>query len=87
MDCNPSGSSLHGILQARILEWVVEPLGQGRVGKKSRSLRKTDQWGYVEGEVRVIQENQVLMGGWSDPLHQIQSSTMRMKNEPLNLAM
>ena len=23
MDCSPSGSSVHGILQARILEWVV----------------------------------------------------------------
>ena len=23
MDCNPPGSSVHGILQARILEWVV----------------------------------------------------------------
>ena len=25
MDCSPSGSSVHGILQARILEWVVVP--------------------------------------------------------------
>ena len=25
MDCSPSGSSVHGILQARILEWVVRP--------------------------------------------------------------
>ena len=25
MDCNPSGSSVHGILQARILEWVAFP--------------------------------------------------------------
>ena len=24
MDCSPPGSSVHGILQARILEWVVE---------------------------------------------------------------
>ena len=23
MDCNPSGSSVHGISQARILEWVA----------------------------------------------------------------
>ena len=23
MDCNPPGSSIHGILQARILEWVA----------------------------------------------------------------
>ena len=66
---------------------LSEPLGQGGEGKRSRSLRKTDQWGYAEGEGRAIQENQVLMGGRSDPLHQIQSSTMRMKNKPLNLAM
>ena len=25
MDCGPSGSSVHGILQARILEWVAMP--------------------------------------------------------------
>ena len=25
MDCNPPGSSVHGILQARILEWVTIP--------------------------------------------------------------
>ena len=23
MDCSPPGSSVHGILQARILEWVI----------------------------------------------------------------
>ena len=25
MDCGPPGSSVHGILQARILEWVACP--------------------------------------------------------------
>ena len=25
MDCSPPGSSAHGILQARILEWVAMP--------------------------------------------------------------
>ena len=25
MDCSPPGSSIHGILQARILEWVAIP--------------------------------------------------------------
>ena len=29
MDCNPPGSSVHGILQARILEWVVIPFFRG----------------------------------------------------------
>jgi len=29
MDCSPPGSSVHGILQARILEWVANALLQG----------------------------------------------------------
>ena len=29
MDCNPPGSSVHGILKARILEWVAIPFSRG----------------------------------------------------------
>ena len=29
MDCNPLGSSVHGIFQARILEWVAIPFSRG----------------------------------------------------------
>ena len=29
MDCSPPGSSVHGILQARILEWVAYPFSGG----------------------------------------------------------
>ena len=29
MDCSPPGSSVHGILQARILEWVALPFSRG----------------------------------------------------------
>ena len=29
MDYSPSGSSVHGILQAKVLEWVAMPLLQG----------------------------------------------------------
>ena len=29
MDCSPPGSSVHGILQARILEWVAMPFSKG----------------------------------------------------------
>ena len=29
MDCNPPGSSVYGILQARILEWVAFPFSRG----------------------------------------------------------
>ena len=29
MDCSPPGSSVHGILQERILEWVAVPFSRG----------------------------------------------------------
>ena len=29
MDCSPPGSSVHGILQARIMEWVATPFSRG----------------------------------------------------------
>ena len=29
MNCSPPGSSIHGILQARILEWVAIPFSRG----------------------------------------------------------
>ena len=29
MDCSPPGSSVHGILQTRILEWVTMPASKG----------------------------------------------------------
>ena len=34
MDCSPPGSSVHGILQARILEWVAMPTSRGSSGPK-----------------------------------------------------
>ena len=33
MDCNPPGSSVHRILQARILEWVTIFFSTGEVAK------------------------------------------------------
>ena len=29
MDCSPPGFSVHGILQARILQWVATPFSRG----------------------------------------------------------
>ena len=29
MDCSPPGSSVHGILRARILDWVAIPFSRG----------------------------------------------------------
>ena len=36
MDCSLAGSSLHGILEARILEWVAVPSSRGSSHHKDR---------------------------------------------------
>ena len=37
MDCSPPGSSVHGILQARILEWVAMPSSRGSSQARDRT--------------------------------------------------
>ena len=37
MDCSPPGSSVHGILQARTLEWVAIPSSRGYSQPKDRT--------------------------------------------------
>ena len=36
-DCSPPGSSVQGILQARILEWVVMPSSRGSSPPRDRA--------------------------------------------------
>ena len=43
MDCSPLGSSVHGILQTRILEWVVPS------SKESSQSRDRTRVSYVSG--------------------------------------
>ena len=38
MDCSPPGSSVHGILQARILEWVAVPSSSGSSQHRDRTF-------------------------------------------------
>ena len=44
MDYSPSGSSVHGILQARIVEWVAMPSSRG-----SSQLRDQTQVSCIAG--------------------------------------
>ena len=37
MDCSPPGSSVHGILQVRILEWVAIPFSRGSSQPRDRT--------------------------------------------------
>ena len=38
MDCSPPGSSVHDILQARMLEWIVIPISRGSSQLRDRTL-------------------------------------------------
>ena len=49
MDCSPPGSSVHGILQGRILEWVAIPFSRG-----SSQLRDQTQVSYIAGRFFII---------------------------------
>ena len=55
IDCSPPGSSVHGILQARILEWVAMPFSswsptitsqlQNKEGRRELRLLWVWKWG------------------------------------------
>ena len=49
MDCSPPGSSVHGILQARILEWVAMPFSRG-----SSQLRDRTQASHIAGRLFIV---------------------------------
>ena len=57
MDYSPPGSSVHGILQARILEWVVISFSRG-----SSPLRGRIQVSYIVGSFFTIQVSREALG-------------------------
>ena len=59
MDCSPPGSSVHGILQARILEGVARPFSRGSFRPRDRT------W------VSCLQVNSLLLGYWESPARTI----------------
>ena len=69
MDCIMPGSSVHGILQARILEWITVPFSRG-----SSKLRGRTQVSHIVGgfftriHLPAMRETWVPSLGWEDPL-------------------
>ena len=49
-DCSPPGSSIHGILQARILEWVVIPFSRGSSRPRNRTQVSCVAGGFFTSE-------------------------------------
>ena len=87
MDCDPPGSSVHGLLQARILEWVAIPFSRGislTQGSKLHLLRYRQilyclsHQGSPQG---IAQVSRILETVWS--VTQILSNTMLSPLSPL----
>ena len=70
MDCSPPGSSVHGILQARILEWVAMPSSSRSSQPRDRTCiscisciagRFFTHWVSWEAEVNISAAHQILL--------------------------
>ena len=60
MDYSPPGSSIHGILQARILEWVAIPFSRGSSQSRDRS-----QVSCIAGQIKITYLHVILnLGGY-----------------------
>ena len=59
LDCSPPGSSVHGVLQARILVWVAMPSSRG-------SSRPMDQ--IVSPSAAVLQADSLPLSHWVSPM-------------------
>ena len=49
LDCSPPGSSIHGILQARVLEWVAISL-VGELAKNLTVFIESKEFKYMLGD-------------------------------------
>ena len=66
-DCSPPGPSVHGILQARILEWVAIPFSKGHSW-----LRDRIQVSCTAGRLLTIWATREATGGLWTPPHLVQ---------------
>ena len=61
MDYSPLGSSVRGVLQARVLEWVAIPFSRG-----SSQLRDQTQFSYTGRQI-LYRVSQCLIKPWNSP--------------------
>src|SRR5574337_107860 len=70
MDHSPPGSSVHGILQARILEWVALPSSRGSSQPRDHTHPQVLKAGFVlggSGGSGVLLVRDAKTGGWVGP--------------------
>ena len=61
MDCSPPGSSVHGILQARILEWLAIPFSRESSqpwspALQAHSLASEPEWGGQKKDALTLED-------------------------------
>ena len=87
MDCSPPGSSVHGILQARILEWAAMPSSRG----SSQSRNRTPQTDSLLSEPPGKSKNtgvgslSLLRGNFPDPGIELGSASLQADSLPAGL--
>jgi len=65
MDCSPPGSSVHGIFQARILEWVAMSFSRFSV---ATLINLSSLVAQVVKNLPAVWETWVLLLGWENPV-------------------
>ena len=78
MDCSPPGSSVHGILQARTLEWVAVPFSRG-----PSQPRDQTQVSFIAGRFFTIWATRKLKQKWQPRIliHLRKANTKRQNTE------
>ena len=74
MDCTPPGSSVHGILQARILEWIAIPFFRGFSWPRNQT-----QVSCLAGRFFTIWATREALKGWEQVLNPVTSILIRRR--------
>ena len=78
MDCSPPSSSVHGIFQARILEWVAMPSSKGSSSvaqqvKNLSAVKETQEmWVQFLSQEDSCLKNPMDRGAWQAMVHGLQ---------------
>ena len=80
MDCSPAGSSVHGIFQARVLEWVAIAFTRGsspprdwtRISSVSRIAgRFFSHWAVLQRKIKIFKKKENLENSAVDGCHSL----------------
>ena len=83
MDCSPPGSSIHGIFQARVLEWVAIAFSQALLTPKADSILQSQEGRFRGCGVRGLLW---VTGSLRQSLNsQVKATPRKTQPQPLNL--